>query len=282
MRGVIERVLARDPGSGEAPRTLVGFCAETPHGMWQIEIPVTDLADVRDRDEAIVALETHYDIVHVALDGTRRAYAPKERLSGYGGRVPQRPVVFDFDGDGEPELYVAVDEAGPEGHQQHEAMLVTWNGKDVVPYQPAAALEYVRARDVDHDGRPDLIVTEGYDDPLQACESGFPADWPEPLFVAHSLPRGAFSTSDAVARAHVAAWCPHAPKQIASSADALCARMWAATPSQRAAARQLVVDSCEPGFCARELAGQPQPPGATEDCERRLAWFEREPPFTLP
>jgi hypothetical protein len=283
MRGVLARVLDRfKEEAQEAPRTLVGFCAATPHGRWQIELPAIDIADVRSREEAIVAIETRYEVVHVALDGQRAHYAPKQRLSGYGGRAPQKPVVYDFDGDGEPELYVAVDEAGPEGHLQHEVMLLHWDGKRIAPYAAAKDLDIASVTDLDGDHRPDLQIWDGYSDPLEGCQSSFPYDWPDPLFVAHAQREGTFSDADLVARKYVRGWCPRPPSKIASSQDALCARLWVVTPSDVIAARALVTASCVPGYCERELAGTPQPAGASEDCERRLSWFERNPPFALP
>jgi hypothetical protein len=281
MRGVVARVLARFPGDA-LPHTPVGFCAATKHGMWQIEVPVAATAPVSNREEAIIALETRYEIVHVALDGKRATYAPKQRLSGYGERMPQKPVVYDFDGDGEPELYVAVDEAGSEGHVQHEVMLLRWDGKRIEPYAAAKDLDMASMSDLDGDHRPDLQIWDGYSDPLEGCQSSFPYDWPAPLFIAHGQPGGTFAEDDVEARKYVRGWCPRPPSKITSSQDALCARLWVATPSDVTVARALVKASCVPGYCERELAGTPQPTGATEDCERRLSWFERNPPFSLP
>jgi hypothetical protein len=282
-QGTIARLLARFPADeADPPHTLVGFCATTPRGLWRIELPVHAADVAEDRESAITAIETRYEIVHVTQSSQRAAYAPAQRLSGYGRRMPQRPIVFDFDRDGEPELFVAVDELGPEGHQQHEVMLVHWDGTRVVPYEPAAAYEVLEASDVDGDGRPDLHVLAGYDDPLSGCQSSFPYDWPEAMFVAHSLDDGTFSTEDAVARKHARRWCPGPPRAITSSRDAVCARLWATTAAAIMVARAQVAASCVGGYCDRELAGKPQPPNASEDCERRQAWFERPPPLALP
>ena len=112
--------------------------------------------------------------------------------------------------------------------------------------------------------------------------TGFPYERPEPRFIAHALPSGAFALDDDAAKAEAKRWCPAAPPAIRSSLDALCARLWARTPAETMAARALVTKSCVGGWCDRENASKPQPANAAEDCERRRKWFEKTPPLTLP
>ncbi|HEU4536700.1 MAG TPA: hypothetical protein VFS00_21390, partial [Polyangiaceae bacterium] len=95
-------------------------------------------------------------------------------------------------------------------------------------------------------------------------------------------PDGSFAADDAGAKAAAASWCFGPPVAVNSSYDAICARLWATSPAELAAARALVRASCVPHDCEREMAGTPQRKGATADCERRRAWFEKTPPFTLP
>jgi hypothetical protein len=99
------------------------------------------------------------------------------------------------------------------------------------------------------------------------------------LFVAHARPDGTFSLDDAAAKAHAGTWCPAAPPTIASSIDAICARLRAVdVPRERAR----VVASCTDFSCEDSMAGKPQKKSAADDCARRRAFFDRTPPFTLP
>ncbi len=264
-------------GDADPPNTPVGYCKPTPGGSWRVDMPS---ATVIAKWGETYSIEARYSIVHVGNDGARHEFLPDEQLLNYGGRKAETPVAFDFDGDGEPELYVAVREEGEEGHFALQKDLVTFDGHTVKPYAPARSFDVDGLQDVDRDGRPDLKIHAKYTDTLEGCGAGFPYDWPETRFVAHSRPDGTFSTDDAAARAYARAWCPAAPTRIKSSEDAICARLWAKTPDEIAKARKLV--ACVPGWCEREIAQKPQPPGAAEDCERRVKWFDQPPPFTLP
>jgi hypothetical protein len=283
-------------GDAAATSNLVGFCAPTPGGSWRIDVPTTATLDryvgVGSPPDAInYALEALFVIEHVDGTGKTATYELPKTLSEYGMRTVKVPVLYDFDNDGEPELYLEVREEGDEGHHALENGLLTYDGTAIRPYKPAAAYAIETLEDVDGDGRPDLKILAKYTDTTEGCWAGFPDNWPKPMFVAHSHADGTFQTNDAEATAHVKRWCPAAPSKITKSTDAICARMWAKTPDEIAAARKLVT-SCGPraprlndtetSWCEREKAQKPQPPGAAEDCERSVQWFDRTPPLTLP
>jgi len=270
-----------DAGSGTA--NLVGFCAPTPGGSWRIDMPSAAALDANNSayNGTSYALKARFTVVYVDRSGKRAAYVLPETLSNYGVRSFATPVVYDFDNDGEPELYVEVREVGDEGHRAIENALLTFDGTTVKPYKAVAAYDIDSVEDVDGDGRPDLKILAKYNEPLESCWAGFPSDWPAPMFVAHARADGTFRVNDAQAVAYAKHWCPAAPSKITKSSDAICGRMWAKTPDEIAAARKMV-SSCVPNWCAREVAQKPQPAGAAEDCERRIQWFDRTPPLTLP
>lgn len=272
--------IAKFPREGappEPPKTLVGFCVDTSSGVWRIE-PPKSLTDVQDQAMAAQAMETSWEVAHVTRDGKEVRFVPKDRLSGYGIRTPLTPTVFDFDGDGEPELYVEVREEGGEGHRQTEILLLRFAAGAIAPYAPANGLDIDTMSDVDHDGRPDLVIYADYTDALESCAAGFPYDHAKPKFVAHSLADGTFSKNDAAAKSWAKTWCPAAPRAIASSYDAVCARLWA---SDVPAARRSVTKSCIVGKCG-PTTYLLEPASAAADCERRRIWFDKAPPLTLP
>jgi hypothetical protein len=273
--------IAKFPIEGDPPpppNTLIGFCADTASGAWRIELP-TSLTDVHDQSAAAVAMETSWEVAHVTRAGKEVRFAPPtlDRLTGYGGRMPQKPIVFDFDGDGELELYVEVREEGDEGHRQTENLFLRFAAGAITTYAPAKAFDIDTMRDVDADGRPDLVIFAHYSQALLSCGAGFPYEHAKPKFVAHALADGTFSTNDAAAKGHAKSWCPAAPRTIASSYDAICARLWA---TDVAAARAFVGKSCIVGTCG--ATGYLEPAGAAADCERRKAWVDKPPPLTLP
>ncbi len=283
-------------GDAAATSNLVGFCAPTPGGSWRIDVPtratLDEYAGVGTPADAVnYALEALFVIEHVDRTGKVATYELPKTLSEYGMRTVKVPILHDFDNDGEPELYVEAREEGDEGHQALENGLLTYDGTAVRPYKPAAAYEIETLEDVDSDGRPDLKILAKYTETLSGCWAGFPYDWPKPMFVAHARADGTFKMNDAEAVAYLKTWCSAAPSKITSSNSAICARMWAKTPDEIAAARKLVT-ACGPraarpndtttSWCERDVAKKPQPPGAAEDCERRVEWFDRTPPLTLP
>ena len=270
MQTAKKKALARFAPSYGAPvrdaRTPVGFCRATPHGQWRVEMP--DLAGTSTFEAVLYAIEARFRIVHVDSEGHRATHVMKETLSDYGARdEPREPVVFDWDGDGEPEIYVELHEQGDEGHRASQIEVLTFRSGAVAPYAQAQSLDVAGLEDVDHDGRPDLLVYAGYDDALSSCGAGFPYGWPPARFVAHATASGDFSRDDAAAKAHARTWCPAPPATIGNSAAAICARLWARTPSdvarERARVARCTVKACE------------------DDCSRGQTWFAKTPPLTL-
>lgn len=255
----------------------IGWCAESPAGAWALELP--DLTAVTDAHGFEYAVEARFVVAFHPRGGAPVRHVPKDPFADYGVRSVSTPWTFDYDGDGVPELFVEAREEGEEGHRAARIELLTFRGGAIAPYAPATGIAYVGARDVDGDGRPELILHAGYTEALEGCGSGFEYDRPEPWFIAHALPDGTFSRDDAAAKAFVRKSCPASPSSIASSFDAMCARLWAKDVAKE---RARVLASCTHWSCDDANAGKPQKKSATEDCERRARFFDRTPPFTLP
>jgi len=193
----------------------------------------------------------------------------------FGGLEPLE--LFDFDGDGEPEVHVGAS-YGHEGVHERWDMLFTFNDGRLERYAPAAAYSFEGMRDETGDGIPDLLMAE----PLsggESCGSGFPADGSGMSFIAHALPGGGFSNDDAAARAFARRGCPAAPAVIRDLNDVLCARLWGADPAKL----ELQVRArFRPWDCDAEMAGRPQKPRATAEYELMLSGATTRVPFTLP
>lgn len=257
--------------------SFIGWCADSATGAWSIEMP--DLATVHDVHEFEYAVEARFAIAFHPQSGAAVRYVPKDVFSDYGIRVVKDPWTYDFDGDGVPEIFIDAHEEGEEGHHVARLELLSFRSAAIVRYAPAAAIAVAGAKDVDGDGRPDLLIRAGYTESLEGCGSGFSYDTPDPWFIAHARPDGTFSFDDAAAKDFVRKSCPAKPASIASSFDAVCARLWAKDlPKERAR----VVASCTAWSCAADIAGTPQKKTAAQDCERRPRFFDRTPPFTLP
>jgi hypothetical protein len=258
------------------PSTPIGFCADSAAGAWLVELPATIDADVAT---AQYQLEARYVVTFVRRNGGKVQHVAKETLANYGLRTSPSPWTYDYDHDGIPELYLETKEDGDEGHTAKQIELLTFRGGAIVPYAPATTIDIDGALDVDGDGRPDLLTVAGYDETLEGCGSGFPYDPMPALFAAHARDDGTFTLDDATTRAHAAKWCPASPAKIASSQDAICARLRAVdVPRERAR----VAASCTDFSCEDSMAGRPQKPGAADDCARRRIFFDRTPPLTLP
>ena len=263
--------------------SMVGVCSDSPKGAWFVALPPDAKATPPASEEDLAfLLDSAWEVHFEPASGPGAKRVHKEELANFGARIVHPPRLFDFDGDGVPELYLAVDETGDEGHRARQHGLFSFRDGKVVPYAPVAAIPFTDLVDHDGDGRPDLLMYAGYTDSLEGCYSGFPTDHARPSFLAHSLADGTFSTDDAVAKAFVASWCAKKPGAIASSYDAVCARLFARDAAAVKRERARVAASCTGGYCEREEASKKQPANASMDCERRVAWFGKAPPFLLP
>lgn len=263
--------------AGPSGKPLVGWCKESDAGAWWFDLP--PLSAVKDAHEFEYVTESKLVVVFTPRSGEPARYLPKDPFADYGVRAPKEPWTWDYDHDGVPELYVESNEEGDEGHRAQLLELLTYRGGAVAPYPPAVGFRAVGATDADGDGAPDLLLLSGYGETLEGCGAGFPYSFPEPRFLAHARPDGAFSTDDAQAKAFTAKWCPAAPKAITSSDDALCARLWAKDVAKE---RKRVLASCAEWDCTAANDDKPQKPGAAEDCARRARFYDKAPPFTLP
>jgi hypothetical protein len=185
--------------------------------------------------------------------------------------------LFDFDGDGEPEVHVGAS-YGHEGvHERSDALFTFKNGK-LERYPPAAALAFEAMKDETGDGVPDLSMSEALSG-SESCGSGFPGDGSGMAFIAHALPGGTFSTDDAAARAFANKGCPTKPAAIKDLHDVLCARLWGADSTKL----ELQVRArFVPWDCDAEMAGRPQKPKARREYELMLSATKTRVPFTLP
>jgi hypothetical protein len=135
------------------------------------------------------------------------------------------PTLFDYDGDGEPELLFTMQAYVGEGTVSGSVGRVyTFKDGAVRPYARARAISWSNVEDVDHDQRPDLV--------------GLYLSVP---VVAHSRPDGSFSSVDGAAQAYAERACPRGRDAVflPSTEDAgasgstgwngACARLWGAS-----------------------------------------------------
>ncbi|MFY0576462.1 hypothetical protein ACN28S_20830 [Cystobacter fuscus] len=109
---------------------------------------------------------------------------------------------YDFDNDGAQEFFVKVTLIDPQHGDVVYGFLNRFDGTRIVDYEPAQGLPVDELNDVDHDGRPDLILAyELAGEPVfKRC--ALPRNNVGYLrHLAHALPDGHFSLDDSAAAA---------------------------------------------------------------------------------
>lgn len=271
-------------------------CSKTPGGAWALQLAQARLSPQSDYDwrgewyldgnVVLLHVDTTGGVVqaHVeteadgsasggpfANDALFKANGPNCCDFVFGGLRPFE--LFDFDGDGEPEVHVMAS-YGHEGVHEEWHQLFSFKQGRIEPYAAAPAFDAMR--DETGDGRPDLFRASSLSG-REECGSGFPGDGEGLSFMAHSLPDGTFSTTDAAARAYAKTLCPTRPAALTDFSSVLCARLWGGVEAdlERQVRKKFRTWDCE----------QPenkQKPGARSDYELMLSATGIDVPFTLP
>jgi len=290
------------PSRGQLSRTQVSLLEEAPSflrtcreaGKGVRWIVRTDVVRT-PRHLGNVRLEIDWSLVRVAADGTRASFSPASR--GAGPRPPgetnyasdalesddePRFDLVDFDGDGDPEMVVLTAGELHEDGRWQQVRIYAHAGGAIVPYAPARGIEASAIRDVDGDGRFDLVYHAPYETIAPICTTGFGVLAWGPELVAHALPDGTFSRDDAAALAFAKKSCPRPPRELVPepngwwrALDAIaCARMWG--ESEASVTARL----------SAECGPPPKVPGA--DCDSKCGdralyfqWAAIPPPLRL-
>jgi hypothetical protein len=238
-------------------------CRTSPNGAtWGLR--VDDVVDISGASDGIDTCATGWlvRLVHLDVDGVESAMVPgiaaKLRAHTYNVTHDTRiaeVAFFDWDGDGDDEVLVR----GTRGPDEQRATVWAFRPLDggaarIAPYEPTAPLTIVGARDVDGDGRPDLLVSF----------FGTSREAPPTThrFLAHSLTDGTFSLRDAAAVTWAEKECPSEPKlDLAQKTpadfdstladDMACTLVWGRDPKDLAAdvAKACRAASADAGTC---------------------------------
>ncbi len=277
---MLERAASHGPCAGAgltALREAWDQCVTAPGGTWATEI--TDLRVDGDRDE-LCAVELRWRLAFfrtrdgaVETDDAGRVERTARVVSG-GDEVQTRTTLTltasDLDNDRIPEAaVVAQSEDRGTGHAHQSVEVYTAAGGAVRVFEPTRAMNLVGADDVDDDGRVDLFVPSPYTW-TEGTECGRSVIHEPLTLLAHALPGGGFSTTDAVAARHLRAVCPGpdaepVPPRGANDPAGLgviCRRLWGMSPDEALA----------PLRCARF---RQEPSMACEHTTRRLPPLEQ-------
>jgi len=274
-------------GGGFPVATFDRACFPTPKGAWALEVgEVRPKMVARDGKRVAEELAGSYRVVHLDASGTRSSGPPVPFDVDEWHSFMLDELLFDFDADGEPELLLHTQTTEHTAAGSSSEAVFASTGGAVQRYAPAATIPATMSKDIDSDGRPDLLYTgeepfriEGTSDALHTSMIA------EVLFAAHSLPDGQFSTRDAAAVAYVKEQCPASPAAViarafgaideaASVRNVHCARVWGVSPAD---IKAQITRDCGPA--------KPQPRGrpatSCANFDMLLTWADFVPPVSL-
>jgi len=250
-------------------------CVTTPDGItWGYRIARIHVEPVPAPETGHEKLpcDPEHDVELVRQDrtGTKVLANANETLQ-YDWRTKLNEIsleaLTDYDGDGEIEIFRAHNQQATEAEDQHEAAVLTFKDGNLTPYPPAANLSIVVPRDVDGDGRLDLLSSGPYANVRSFNALGNGEDLVSAVFAYHSLSDGTFALDDAAAIDFTRSQCPSPPKAVSLTledttggspdlADQLvCARLWGVSRAKIEAAWNAVCkdfDASENPFACKE------------------------------
>lgn len=218
-------------GQGELPE-----CMATERGVWSVQLRGHDVTRTADS----VTLEARAELVwRPAAGPAPTPLRPPFELSAtaFTQEWASLAATSDYDGDGTPEVVVRRSAWEHEGGGSERLAVYTTRDGRVQPYAPAAAFGEAReAVDADRDGRADLVLPSPWTVTDVCGLEGI--EHPGPTVLAHALPDGTFSTTDAVARAWALAGCHRGGNDEPDVVDVACARIRGVGPEDTVAALQ--------------------------------------------
>lgn len=273
-RQAIDRALA---ASEELQGDPVPDLSRTPHGCldhtpWALSIEGASPTPCKGGSCAFV----RWRVAHVAPSGEVHAGPILQDLAGGHPLRIVHAFVYDWDGDGEPELFLRRSRAflacGREAEVAEErADVWTFHSRRTELYEPARRVAGesgpLAVGDEDGDGRPDLRVEGPFRAtvPLPCGAAGGAAVLAGHGWMARSLRGGEFSLTDDVARSEHRHACPGPPPSVvlpspkpalvlgAAARSIACARAWGVSGEklreELEAGRSLLCPD-EPGRCA--------------------------------
>jgi hypothetical protein len=269
-------------------------CLPSAAGTWSLVLESLTRPDPRQH-----RVEGRWALVFTRPDGQRltaypdfagRAAGTPSFVDSMGelSRGPASLVAFDYDGDHVAEAVTVTAEHEHEGPSDARAQVWTVRDGAIVPYAPAAAIDASDVRDVDGDGRPDLLTSLGYEAPATSRGSQFDYILLGPAFMAHATAQGAFAIDDPAALSEADRLCSPAPSSVIVPSEGdfgvddeqttravICARMRGAAAAPIAAAIRRACARSQ-----RDAAGQRR-----EACNapaQLIAMARRTPPLHLP
>lgn len=285
-------------GAVAALRESFGRCAWGPDGAW-----VAELTDARADDEGgVCRAEVRWRAMLVHRGGgvveeraetgrvgrTFHVVAAGDEVQAY---TRLALTASDLDGDRLPELAVVATTID-HGVNRHDVDVEVYTAADrrVGLFEPTRAMNLLDVVDADDDGRADFLIPAPYTW-SEGAECGHTVIR-EPLsLLAHSLPQGGFSTTDAVAARYLRAVCPGpdadpVPPRTGDGVDpagvgVICRRLWGASPEEALAPLQCASFRAEPSpLCAQTTHALP--PLTPGECPAHYqAWAHTAPPLRL-
>jgi hypothetical protein len=219
-----------------SPKLPYGTCWSGPRGAWSIALDPPPAGGTEARGWTAI----HVDATGAVTRRARAFHASREDTSGDGPSVPDFGWIddawaeaYDFNGDGDPELFVGLHAiwSSHTGLELAESILYTFTAGAIEKYAPATSFAIWKLEDRDNDGRPDIVTSSPY-----ARSRGGSTPVFSPTLIAHALADGSFSTTDAVAERAARKACPTkpalatlrrpSPTRQGEDARLACARMW--------------------------------------------------------
>lgn len=193
----------------------VDVCFPSAQGAWYLEDSGLKKTPPKNEDNGNEEdLEIDVALVYITPEGK----TVRSKAQMFIGRRNINEIndidvegLFDYDGDGVSEVALTTSNHFGSEDRTEKTMLYSLKKGEVVEYKPTS-LPFAAMRDVDDDGRPDLILKSPFIVDAPCTLDGNWASGPTP--VAHSLPNGEFSMNDAIAKEVVRVQCGPSPKEL--------------------------------------------------------------------